>query len=53
MNAAGNLSLIEYGEATEFSNSALEINVGTGVQYLFQNHGPPNIFNGALEYALV
>jgi hypothetical protein len=53
MNAAGNVSTIDYGEATEFKNSALEINVGTGVQYLFQNHGPPNIFNGALEYALV
>ena len=53
MNDAGNVSLIDYGEATEFTNSDLVINVGTGVRYLFEWHGPPNIFNGVLEYVLV
>lgn len=49
----GTVSLIDYGEPTEYGNSDLQINVGTGVQYQFVGHGPPNIFNGEIEYALV
>jgi hypothetical protein len=49
----GTVSLIDYGDATEFGNLDLEINVGTGVRYPFGGNGPPNIFNGALDYALV
>jgi hypothetical protein len=49
----GTVSLIDYGDATEFGNLDLEINVGTGVRYPFLGNGPPNIFNGALDYALV
>ena len=52
-NATGNVSLIDYGEPTEFGDENLQINVGTGVQYLFQDHGRPNIFNGAIDYAAV
>ncbi len=48
-----NGSLIDYGQPTEFANEDLQINVGTGIQYKFENNGPPNIFNGAIHYAVV
>ena len=45
-------SIIDYGNSAWF-NSDLELNVGTGVSYGFGQHGPPNIFNGELQYTLV
>ena len=46
-------SLIDYGDKSEYFNSDLDLNVGTGVPYGFGWSGPPNIFNGALNYELV
>eukprot|EP00542_Grammatophora_oceanica_P015099 CAMPEP_0194040196 /NCGR_PEP_ID=MMETSP0009_2-20130614/12243_1 /TAXON_ID=210454 /ORGANISM="Grammatophora oceanica, Strain CCMP 410" /LENGTH=186 /DNA_ID=CAMNT_0038683265 /DNA_START=1 /DNA_END=561 /DNA_ORIENTATION=- len=43
--------LINYGEKV-YENEDMEINVGTGVQYGFINNGPPNVFNGVVEYVV-
>mmetsp|Transcript_22295 Transcript_22295/g.31078 ORF Transcript_22295/g.31078 Transcript_22295/m.31078 type:complete len:489 (+) Transcript_22295:285-1751(+) len=41
----------DYG-APYYYNDDMTLNVGTGVQHAFENMGPPNIFNGLLEYVL-
>jgi len=43
--------LFDYGQ-NWYYNDDMWLNVGTGIQYPFQNNGPPNTFNGQLDYVL-